>query len=175
VIFDLSGAHEDYRSAIEDILSALYARYPWAPLRRVDMYRPNPDDRSLAYTTAEGVIRLNPYWFAREPSRLREAEMRTVVPVDVGGGVRLPWHFSSESPRRVLTHEFGHVVALALPSSKKWSQEGWRAATDDPCGAVSAYSLFDPLEFFAEAFASIEMGRAPRELALSLRELLENR
>ena len=73
--YDLAGAHPSFVQPIRSILVALAWRYPQAPLREVRLYEPKPGDRSMANTTAE-TIALNPYWFSRPISDLRDAAMR---------------------------------------------------------------------------------------------------
>ena len=174
--FDLDRAHQDYQREIPKILAPLAERYPGAKLRSVSLYEQRFGDTSMGMTTDGGEIRLNPYWFARDPSHLRNAsEHHAIIEI---GGVQMGWHGPMLwEPRQVLTHEFGHVVALSLPRHlyRNWAGDRWLEATRNPYLAPSGYALAGnpPIdEFFGEMFALVHMGYATEDEEADLMDLI---
>jgi hypothetical protein len=176
VEFDLSAAHPDYQRSIPAILLPLTELYPGAKLRSVVLFDPVPGDTSMG-GVRDGVIRLNAYWFARDPQILQGAALnRHVVEV---GGIQMGWHGPmTDEPAQVLTHEFGHVAWDGLPRSEveEWTRERFRAATRDPYLSPSGYAMVgNPplLEFWAEMFALVHMGLATGDEASDMRDILK--
>lgn len=117
-----------------------------------------PEDRSLGFCSRETIV-LNAWWFARPRQFFTDgvAEARATRPPD------LPiWHGGvggvEGEYERLLTHEFGHLVAASTRGSEEFARRGFEAAKADPSIAVSGYSLKDPLEWFAEVFDAMRMG-----------------
>lgn len=173
VDIDLSGAHSAYLRDVPEILESLIDTYPGAELRSVRLYQPRPGDTSMATTLSGGHIRLNAYWFARDPSFLEAAAgYHPIITVD---GVNIGWHGPMRwEPLQVLTHEFGHAVGFSLPQSRyrDWVGDRWRAATRNPGLAPSGYSLDSEDEFFGEDFALVHLGYATEEETADLMDLI---
>jgi hypothetical protein len=172
VEFDIAKAHPDFRREIPDILLPLTKCYPGARLQSVELYTPKPGDTSMGATYPGGRIRLNRYWFDRDPEHLRKAAMHHAV-IEVGG-VPMGWHGPMVwEPRQLLTHEFGHVVWQCLPQQviEQWANDRWCAATREPYRSPGGYALTDPEEFFGEMFALVHLGFATADEAADLRGL----
>lgn len=152
-------AHPDYVPILERVYGTLAHRYPWAPLKEVRIYQGRGHDRSMGSTSGDGVISFNSYWFSQPLAFLHEAgEGHHTVPV---GNSMIAWHGPmTEEPAHVLTHEFGHVIALADPRFLKWSRKRWRSATANVFADIqpSGYALEDADEYWAEVFALNELG-----------------
>jgi hypothetical protein len=114
----------------------------------------------MAGTYPGGHIRLNAYWFAGSPERLRAAADQNFL-VDACG-TEIAWHGPMiREPDHVLHHEFGHVVwqSLSADDIESWARSRWAAATRDPSLAPSGYALgSDPQEWFAEWHAMMTLG-----------------
>lgn len=172
VDFDLAGAHSEFQRVIPSILLPLYERYPGALLRRVCLYDPAEGDTSMGATYDDGTVKLNKYWFGRDPYYLSAAAKRHAV-VDVEGSP-MGWHGPMVcEPPQLLSHEFGHCAWNGLPREQveEWTSERWRAATRRPHLAPSGYALASPDEFFSEIFALCELGLATNAEVSDLREL----
>lgn len=170
--FDLSDAHPGFRRVIPEILLPLSECYPGAKLTRVRLYQPERGDTSMGQTLDTGEMRLNAYWFARDPDELSAAARRyAVIEVD---GSPMGWHGPMiAEPPQLLSHEFGHCAWFGLPEEvvRNWARERWRAATRRPHLAPSGYALRSPEEFFGEMFALCEMGLATDDEVADLGEL----
>lgn len=172
--YDLAGAHPAYRREIPEILEPLAEAYPGAGFRSVGLYEPKPGDTSMGATHPGGRIELNPHWFARDPVHLKSAAQHYPV-IDVGG-IQIGWHGPMVwEPLQVLTHEFGHVVRMALPKrlGDEWAGDRWRQATREPWRAPSGYALVNDEEFFGEMFALVHLGFATDDEARDMAELTE--
>jgi hypothetical protein len=159
VEFNIAGAHPDYQRDVPAILLPLTDLYPGVRLSSVSLYEPKPGDTSMGATYPDGEIRLNPYWFTREPTHLGKAALHHAI-VEVGG-VQMGWHGPMVwEPRQLLTHEFGHVVWQALPQREveEWAGGRWSAATREPYLAPGGYALTSRDEFFGEMFALVHLG-----------------
>jgi hypothetical protein len=171
--FDLSNAHRSYQRDIPAILQPLMERYPGTRLRMVRLCDPKLGDTSMGATYPGGEIRLNAYWFARDPKYMSAAAERCSV-VD-GGGVQMGWHGPMvQEPQHLLTHEFGHVVWQCLPQREveEWAGDRWRQATVTPHLAPSGYALANSEEFFGEMFALVHLGCATDEEGADLDDLI---
>lgn len=171
--FDLAGAHPEFRRVVPSVLLPLSRRYPGARLRRVRIYDPEPGDTSMGETREDGEIRLNKYWFSRDPAHLSSAARRRAV-VEVGG-TPMGWHGPMTwEPEQVLTHEFFHCVYNGLPRDlvEGWTAERWRRATRNPHLAPSGYALASGgIEYFAEIGALCELGFATEGEVRDLAEI----
>ena len=169
--FDLACAHPSFVPPIRKIVGDLAARYPQAPLREVRLYEPKPGDRSMANTTAE-TIALNPYWFSRPISDLRDAATWNTQ-VRLRGHV-VEWHGGmTDEPRHVLIHEFGHSLSHALSGWRALAGRSRSRALADPSLAVSGYGLSNDDEWFAEHFALVELGLANKQQIKELNAILD--
>lgn len=159
VAFELDGAHPGHQAVIEATINRLAARYPMAPLREVKLYEPMPGDRSLGNADEPGVIKLNAYWFSQSPEVLQQAALEWPM-MPLGNGREIPWHGQMlDEPEHTTCHEFGHILAQALPKVRRVAQTGWRADTKDPTKAVSGYAIaVGADEWWAENFAAHELG-----------------
>ena len=172
VDFDLAGAHPEFRRIVPGILAPLSRRYPGARLTAVRLYDPEPDDTSMGATYEDGTVKLNKYWFGRDPRYLSAAGRRHAV-VEVGDAP-MGWHGPMLwEPEQVLTHEFFHCVWNGLPRDlvEEWARTRWLAATRQPYLAPSGYALSSPEEFFGELGALCELGLATADEVSDLREL----
>lgn len=170
--FDLAGAHPGFRRVIPSILVPLHERYPGAKLRVVRLYDPEDGDTSMGATYDDGTIKLNKYWFDRDPAELSAAAKRHAV-IEVGHAP-MGWHGPMVwEPQQVLTHEFFHCVWNGLPCDlvEEWATARWREATRRPHLAPSGYALASPPEFFGEMGALCELGLALDAEVADLREL----
>jgi hypothetical protein len=172
VNFLLTGSHADYKEIIEGTYEKLCKKYPFVDLSKVELYRPEENDTSMANASAGGVIRLNKYWFRYHPDALNKAAKKDVF-VPARDEVIL-WHGPMvEEPEQVLTHEFGHVVEQANTGVvQEWAKKRWLEATKKPSLAPSGYGLTNPSEFFAEAFALYELGLADEKQQEEMYQLL---
>jgi hypothetical protein len=160
--FHLRDAHPVHQRIIETTITALCQKYPWVRCDVVRTYEPTVDDHSLANTdVSKTSIDLNLRWFSLDPGILRKAAR------EIGN-----WHVISEEPRRVVTHEFGHLVEMQYAKVPEWSQARWEAATTDPSLSPSLYGCTNPRELFAECFCEYDLGLAPPERAAAMRDLL---
>lgn len=160
--FELKDAHPEVVPLIRDRFGLLIAKYPFVRLNLVSLYTPkSDDDRSMGYTTDDGEIYFNKYWFSKPIKELNLASHEaTRVPI---GPREMRWHGRMFlEPDHVCTHEFGHAMADSVPSWGAWADAGWRAATSNPENAVSAYGLANASEWSAEQFAAVELGCALR-------------
>jgi hypothetical protein len=170
--FDLAGAHPDFRRDIPAILLPLSRRYPGAKLSAVHLYDPEDGDTSMGATYEDGEIRLNKFWFGRDPRHLTDAARDH--PFVRVGDAPMGWHGAMLcEPPQIIFHEFGHCVWNGLPRERVegWATERWRAATRRPYLAPSGYALASPPEFFGEMFALCEMGLATGDEVSDLAEL----
>lgn len=168
--YELADAHPAFRPLIKRTIDDLFEQYPRCPLRAVRIYARKPGDRSMGNTTENGVISLNPYWFARDPAILEEAGRKQ--PIVRVGRVELLWHIPAQEPIHVLVHEFGHVLGPTLDGYQEWCLSWWRRATANPENAPTGYALANPTEYFAEAFALTELGYSGKSWQESLLEML---
>ncbi len=169
--FDLARAHPSFVPPIRQTIGDLAARYPQVPLREVRLYDPKPGDRSMARTTAHEIA-LNPYWFSRPISDLRDAAMRNTEVRLRGCVVR--WHGGMcDEPRHLCTHEFAHSLSHALPGWHALAGPARSRALADPTLAVSGYGLANDDEYFAEMFAAYELGMLRGKDHDGMRELLD--
>jgi hypothetical protein len=149
------GLHPDFRGVVEAVVGSLDAVYPVARVAGVDLFE-RDGDRSLAHVAGRTIV-LNAHWFARpravldEEAKVGREAARYGMPL---------WHGGMGEPEHLLTHEFGHVLAAALPASGKLSGRGHAAALVDPAVAVSGYALVDPDEWWGETFAALRLGHA---------------
>lgn len=133
------------------------AAYSRVPFEGVELFR-KPDDRSLGYT-GKGKIYLNAFWFAQPRAAFDTQVMKARSSAPPGYP---PWHgriggFDHEV-ERLITHEFGHLLADTLDGYKEFASAGHSAVLADPTMAVSGYALVDPDEWFAEVFSALRLG-----------------
>lgn len=173
VDYQLKQAHPFYQKEIPETYDDLLRRFPFTPLKRVEIYESEkPNDTSMGAAFPGGIIKLNAYWFSTGPERLNEAAKRDPE-VDTGSGF-IRWHGKMlDEPSQVLAHEFGHVVEMAAPELiQAWSEKRWQEATRYPMSAPSGYALSIPAEYFAESFALYALGLANNDQAQDIEELL---
>ena len=151
---DLAAFHPTYHAPMQDTFADLTRRYPVANLQKVLAFD-RPGDESMGYAT-KNAIHLNRHWFSKPLDVLRRAAIGGRILRGAEGVAA--WHDDMDEPRHVLTHEFGHLLADALPGYAAFARDGWLAATREPGLAASGYSLADPDEWFAETFAAAELG-----------------
>ena len=157
--YSLEGAHALYRMEIPAVLDALVVKYPDAELQRVELFWKTLDRSIAATDTDSGTLRLNAYWFSKEPSFLIEASK----------GAR-GWHCClGQEPRRVLTHEYGHSLMAARPWLRDYARPSWAAATRTPTLASSGYGLVDEDEWWAEEFSCYELGALNGQRAYAMK------
>src|SRR6266851_3602901 len=172
VKFQLDDAHPKYRDKIEGILTGLLARYPSVNLKSVSLFNPLKDDKSLGNSNNPGEIRLNSFWFSKDPSLLENAALEDVM-VNINGR-DIAWHgLLVQEPEHVLTHEFGHLLSDVVSNWDKWVEPRWQASIIDPQLAPSAYALSDLDEFWAETFALVELGLASKSQTDEFHRLID--
>lgn len=175
VQFNLQKAHPEYQEKIEALIKGLLAKYPFTKLKAVSLFDPDKkvNDLSMGRTTPQGEITLNSYWFSQPPEFLQKSAQEKTE-VDIGGN-KVPWHGEMiEEPEHVITHEFGHVIALNLPGWKKFAETRRKQILKDTALAISAYECADDDELFAEDFAAYELGFADKDLQYEMDKLLSN-
>ena len=163
--FDLDAAHPAYRPLIEARMTDLSKRHPSALLERVYVGEPRREgDVSMGYYDEdEHYVWLNGYWFSKDPDILRRAARSE--PLFHGR--------MTEEPAHVLTHEFGHALEWGNRRIRPRMREVWDAATRDPHRAPAAYGLTNDAEYFAELFATCELGLANEDHRAQLRYVME--
>ena len=134
-------------------------KYPGADLKDIKIGQMIEENHSLGNVNVKGVIEFNPYWFTAPPSMLQEAARgNREMPLGKGLGT-MPYHGEMiEEPQHVVTHEFGHILCYKLPHWEKFATALLNQATDDPSLAPAGYALANPIEYFAELFACVELG-----------------
>lgn len=171
--YDLTRAHPRFAPMIREIIGALVERYPWAPLHSVRVYEPPLGDRSMG-NTKDGVISLNEHWFGADPRDLQDAALaRHDILLR---RLRVSWHGGmTAEPIHLLSHEFGHALAPAIPGCRAFARDARAAALLDPSLAISGYGLVDDDEYWAEIFAACELGKASGETRRQVMKLLDER
>ena len=165
VNFELGAAHPEHAEKIEALVRGFLSKYPWCPLRRVRLYEPDEDDRSLGNADEPGEIALNAIWFSQPPEVLqREALDGVMVPID---GEVIPWHLAVMEPAHVAIHEMVHIMSDVLPGWEEIIEPFRLKAVEDPGLAPSGYALAGPAECLAELGCNCELGLArPHEIEL---------
>jgi hypothetical protein len=161
--FDFSLAHPDYPSLLQPRFVDLLERYPQAALKRVYVGEPRrKHDLSMGfYDEDSSEIWLNGYWFSKPPAVLQKA-------------ARTPPFFHGamiEEPLHLCIHEVFHAIeyGMGFRELNKRAEKVWRDATKIPRLAPADYALSNPVEFFAELGACVEMGLATEEQQAQLR------
>lgn len=139
-------------------MSSLKRRYPAGANVSVGIYEPqSDDDRSLGYAERNHIV-LNGYWFSRRPIYLRLAAFQGRKS---GDSSVAKWHGDMREPGHVLSHEFGHVLANAFHGNRAFEafcEEGFSQTLANPSAALTGYALANADEWWAETFASSEVG-----------------
>jgi len=155
VQFNLENAHPEHAEKIESIIRGLMSRYPWVPLKRVELYQPgDEDDHSLGNADQPGIIQLNSYWFSQDPEILQQASLDSyIVPV---GDDYMGWHGNMvREPEHVICHEFAHIAADAIPGRIAAAERDRQQALEDPDRAPSGYAFAGANEYGAEEDAQV--------------------
>jgi len=158
VAYRLGAMHTRFRALLPPMFGALLKRYPQAPLKEVGTFAPKGSDRSMGHALiSDGTIKFNLYWFAQDPAVLAAAA-RTRPDMPLGNDTSLAFHGAMvDEPLHVVTHEFGHCLAVAHKGAEALSRQWWREACLNPGLAPAAYALVNPIEYWAELFAAFEL------------------
>jgi len=159
--------HPDFLGPVEKIFATLDEVYPRAQLAEVRLFE-KKGDRSLAHVEGRDIV-LNALWFTRPRALLEEAgsDGRACLPY----GMPL-WHGGMKEPDHLLTHEFWHVLAAALPDSNKFMDRGYAEVLADPSVAASGYAMVDRDEWGGETFAALRLGHGASKQVAELEAFL---
>lgn len=170
VDYRLAELHPTYRLVVVSTFDTLLGAYPKCPLRRVETYRGDPEDRSMANANVPGVISLNSYWFSDRPLEYLRDQARTGYLYSLPGSEHVSkWHGGMVEPQHVISHELFHMLGDVLPDHLALAYMMWQTATMLPDSAVSGYALAGPEEYWSEACTAAWMlidhqdARAARE------------
>lgn len=127
----------------------------------------------MGFATGDCTISLNGFWFERP----RRVFIEQVLSARAATPEEFPlWHGGvggvDREFERLLTHEFGHLVAAVTQGSRDFAARSFDAAVDDPSLAVSGYALVDPDEHWAELFAALIIGGSDSPQVGEMREFL---
>ena len=152
--FDFKLAHPDYPALIERQLTALVRKYPQAKLTRVSVAPPRREnDISMGfYNEDDQSIAFNEYWFG-QPLRFLAKAAKT-PPLFHGLMV--------EEPAHVVVHEGFHAIqqGYGFKNLDERARKVWEGVTRDPGIAPAQYALTNPIEFYAELGACVELDLA---------------
>lgn len=155
--YEFDTVHPYYQLVIPEIIERLVKKYPRAELHTVKLSENQRCNFSLGNANVKGVISLNPYWFEREPSILKQAAKSDYM-MPLGNGEEAGYHGKMiEEPLHVITHEFGHILSDNVPGWQVVASKMWTEATKKPELAPAVYALANPIEYWAELFAASEL------------------